>query len=179
MLVGLLALLAVAQAPTVGPPLSSRPHDPVIQRTADATVLGTIGAADANVIEAAKLATTKASNGEVKAYATMLLREHRRSLTVGTDLAKDLHVTRLLPADSAMARAHKEEMFALNAASGAAFDKAFVQFMVDDHKVAIARVTGPELADAVRSRVKEFVRQRLPVLTAHQQAGEKWLAAHP
>jgi putative membrane protein len=179
MLVELLVLLQVAQNPTTGPVLSARPHDPVVVRTGDGTVLGAIGAVDANEIEAAKLATTKASNGEVKAYAAVLLRDHQHSLTTGTNLAKQLHITRLLPADSAMARGHVQEMAALNAATGAAFDKAFVQFTVDDHKAAIAKANTTLLPQATRPQVKTYVRQLLPTMTTHQQTGEKWLAAHP
>jgi putative membrane protein len=179
MLVGILALLMSAQAPTVGPVLSPRPHDPVVVRTGDGTVLGAIGAVDANTIEAAKLATTKASNGDAKAYAAVLVRDHQLSLTTGTNLAKQLGVTRLLPPDSVMSRGHTQEMAELNALSGAAFDKAFVQYAVDDHKAAIAKINGTLLAEATRPQVKTFVRQRVPILTAHQQTGEKWLAAHP
>jgi putative membrane protein len=179
MLVAILAMLISAQAPTVGPALSPRPHDPVVARTADGTVLGALGAIDANAIEVAKLATTKASNGDAKAYAAILLRAHQLSLTSGTQLAKRLGITRLLPADSAMARAQVDRMASLNALSGAAFDQAFVEYAVESHKAAIVKINGTLLAEATRPQVKTYARQRVPILTGHQLAGEKWLAAHP
>jgi len=181
MLAGILALAMVAQATTatIGPALSPVPRTAAIARSGDATVLGAIGAADANEIEAATLATTKGGTDEVRAYAAMLLKVHQVSLTSGTNLAKQLKITRLLPNDSAMARAHVVEMAELNGFSGDAFDKAFVQRMVGNHKAGIVTVRETLLPQARRAQVKAFVRQRLPTLLAHQLEGEKWLAAHP
>jgi putative membrane protein len=179
MLIEILTLVMVAQNPVAGPPVNPRPHTQPVARSPDGTVLGTVGAADANEIEASTLATTKASDSDVKAYATMLLHDHQQSLATGTGLAKELHIALLLPADSAMAREHTREMAELNVLSGAAFDKSFVQFVVSSHKAMIAKVNGGLLTQATRPRVKEFVRQQLPTLTTHRETGEKWLAAHP
>ena len=179
MLIELLALGMLAQSPVAGPPVPARPHTTPVERSADGTVLGTVGAADANEIEAAKLATDKASDGDVKAFATMLLHDHQESLSAGTALAKEFHITLLLPADSAMAREHTREMAELNVLSGAAFDKAYVQFTVSSHKAMIAKINGGLLTQATRPRVKEFVRQQVPAMTTHRETGEKWLAAHP
>lgn len=178
MIVALLALLVSAQAPVIGPPLAPGKHAAVVARTDDGTVLGAIGARDANIIEVTKLASTKAG-GSAKALADLALKDHQRSLTEGAKLSKELKIPRLLPADSVMARAQVDEMAALNALSGAAFERAFVQFIVDDHKAAIIKLTGVELAQAKRASVKAFVRKRLPMLRLHQAEAEKWLAAHP
>lgn len=177
MMVGILALLML-QGVTAGPPLSPVPHTGVAQPGGDATVLGAIGAEDASEIEVAKLANTKASNGDVKAYATMLLHDHQQSLTTGTDLAKRFRITRVLPADSTAARMHTQEMAELNVLSGTAFDKAFVQFEADGHKTAVARDSAL-LVQAVRPQVKAYVRALLPTLATHQDIAEKWLTAHP
>jgi putative membrane protein len=179
MLSVILAVVMLAQAPAAGPPMSPRPHAPVVKRSGDATVLGAIGAVDANELEEAKLAATKASGSEVRALAAVLVKDHERSLQTGAQLAKQFRIARLLPADSAMARAHVVEMAQLNTLSGAAFDKAFVEYTLADHKAVIAKINGTLLATAERPQVKAFVRALLPQLTAHQQAEEKWLAAHP
>jgi len=178
MYIATLAMLLAAQAPVIGPPVPAGPHPAAVVRTGDGSVLGAIGARDANMIEVAKLATTKAS-GSANALAATVLKDHQLSLTAGASLAKRLRIIRLLPADSAMARAQVDEMAALNALDGPAFDKAFVQFIADDHKAAIVKVSGPELAQATNAQVKAFVRQRLPTLKAHQLAAEDWLTKHP
>ena len=179
MLVGFLAVIMLAQATTVGPPLSPAPHNPVVQRTGDATVLGLIGAVDANELEEAKLAATKASTGEVRALATAMVKDHQLSLQTGARLAKRYSIARLLPADSAMAREHAAEMLQLNTLTGAAFDKAFIENTLADHKKLIARINGSLLTVATRQPVKAYARSLVPRLMVHQQAEEKWLAAHP
>jgi putative membrane protein len=179
MLISMLGVLLLAQVPTVGPKAGPAPKPVTVVRSDDGAVLGAVGARDANMIEVSKLATTKASSSEVKALATDMLKDHQLSLTTGAKLAKQYHLVRLLPADSAMARAQVDEMAALNALSGASFDKAFVQFVAADHKAAIAKASGSQLDLATRPQVRAFVRQRLPVLQRHQLAAEKWLAAHP
>lgn len=178
MLAGILALVLVAQGATAGPPLSPVPHTAIAPRAGDATVLGTIGAEDANEIEVAKLVATKASNGDLKTFATLLLHDHQQSLTTGTDLAKRFRITRLLPADSAIARAHAKEMAELNVLTGAAFDKAFVQQEIDGHNAIVAKDSAL-LAQATRPQVKAFVRSLIPVHATHQDIAVKWLAAHP
>lgn len=178
MFAAIVALVMVIQNPVAGPPLSPRPQVPVVPRTGDATVLGHIGAVDANEVEAAKLAATKATASSVRNLAKVLVKDHEASLTQGLFLAKQLDIERLLPADSAMARAHKTEMATLNTLTGPAFDKAFVQFALADHKAVIAKINGTLLAEAERPEVKGFLQALLPVLTGHQRAEEKWLAAH-
>lgn len=177
MLVSLLAAVLV-QGTTVGPPISPKPHPAVAPKPGDATVLGRIGAEDANEMEVAKLASTKASDAEAKAFAAILLKDHQRSLIEGTNLAKRYRLSRTLPADSAMARTHTQEMAELNVLTGAAFDKAFMKFEVDVHK-ASAINDSALVAQSTRLAVKQFARNRLPVLARHRETAEKWLAAHP
>lgn len=179
MLAEMLGLLLLVQVPTTGPKAGPTPAPAVVHRTDDGTVLGAIGARDANLIEIAKLATTKASEAGTKTFAATLLKAHQLSLTAGTTLAKQLGVARLLPADSAMARSQVDAMAKLNVLSGTAFDRAFVQFVVDDHKAAITQLNGALLAQAKQPQVRTFVRQRVPILKSHQAMGAKWLAEHP
>jgi predicted outer membrane protein len=78
-----------------------------------------------------------------------------------------------------MARGQVDVMAKLNVLSGTAFDRAFVQFIVDDHKAAITLLNGTLLAQAKQLQVKTFIRQRVPILRSHQLMGEKWLAGNP
>jgi hypothetical protein len=94
----MLALFLAGRAPVVGPPVPTGPHSAAVQQTDDGAVLGAIGARDANIIEVTKLVTSKAS-GSAKSLATMVLKDHQLSPTAGAQLATELHVPRLLPAD--------------------------------------------------------------------------------
>jgi putative membrane protein len=163
----------------LGAPAGAASPGAAAVRTTDGAILGAIGARDANLIEAATLARTKAQSAAVKSFAGDVLRDHQRSLTRGAALATQLQVTRLLPADSAMVRTQRAQMVLLDSLSGAAFDRAFVQFVVDDHAAAILKVTRTQLPQARHADVVALVRSRLPGLREHQVMGQAWLAANP
>jgi putative membrane protein len=148
-------------------------------RLGDAEVLGAIGARDANLIEAATLGGGKASSNDVKTYANNVLQAHQRSLTRGADLAKELNLSRTLPADSAMARKQEQSMNDLSLLSGAAFDRAFVQYLADAYAAEIEKVSSSQLPGAQHASVKAFVSSRLPELQAHHATATRWLAANP
>jgi putative membrane protein len=176
-MVGSLLALIIA-AP--GAPLYPRPHPappvPVVaRRISEAEILGTLGTADANEVEAAKLASSKAHSQEVRDYANMLLRDHQESQKLGLQLAKELRIAPTLPSDSAMARDHKQEMDQLNLISAAEFDKAFVQYMVADHKFVINKVDAVLLPGASHPQLKAFIRKLQPTLAMHEAKGQAWL----
>lgn len=141
----------------------------------DARILGTLGAGDADQIEAAKLAATKASAKDVRDYAKMMIHDHQESFETNTKLAKRFRLSRTQPEDSAMAREHKQEMTQLNLLAGSAFDLAFLQAMVTDHATLIQNVKTTLLPAAQRNGVKAFIRELLPVLTGHQSMGQALL----
>jgi putative membrane protein len=149
-----------------------------VRQMSDAQILGTLGAADANELEAAKLAATKATNAAARAYAAMLVRDHSLSQKTGLDLAKRRHIIILLPPDTMMEITHKQEMDQLNALSPDAFDKAFVQFMVADHQALIARVAKALLPAARDPQLRAFIRRLQPTIRVHQLKGQQWLDSH-
>ena len=131
-------------------------------------------------IEAAKLATTKAKSQEVRDFAKMLLVDHQRSQQAGLRLAKLLRIAPILPTDSSIARNHKQEMDQLNLISASAFDKAFVQYMVADHKMILNKIAAVLLPAASHPQLKQFIRSLQPTLTMHETKGQDWLdKQHP
>ena len=178
MLTALMGALVLAQFAPTGSMVTARAQTPARARLGDPEVLGAIGARDANLIEAAKLATTKAGSAEVKSFAAEVLASHERSLTRGGVLAKELNLSRTLPADSAMARLQTTKMDELSLLSGAEFDRVFVQYVYDAHDAEVSKVIGPLQAQAQHASVRTFVSDRLPELRAHHATAQTWLAAH-
>lgn len=176
MLTALLGALVIAQYAPTGTMVTVRA--PARPRLGDAEVLGAVGARDANLIEAAKLASTKASGDDVKRFAADVLASHERSLTRGAELAKALDISRVLPADSAMARMQTTKMDELSLLSGAAFDRVFVQYVFDAHDAEISKVIGPLQSQARHATVKAFLDERLPELRSHHTTASTWLAAN-
>ena len=168
-----LALALTTSARAQGAP-PVRPA-PAARRIGDAEVIGTIGAADANIAEAAKLATTKAQSADVRNYAKLVFGDDQRSGHQGLALAKTLHIAPALPSDSAVPRAHKQEMDQLNLISAGEFDKAFMQYMVADHKLLVNTIDSVLLPAVARREVRAFVERARPVVMAHEAQAQAWL----
>ena len=171
----MIALIAtlLAASPAVGPvhPLIAV-VSPVARRLSDAEIFGTLDAASAGEIEAARLASGKASSKAVKDYADMIVRDHSAARKAGSDLAKQIGVTPAPPSDNAMAIAHARVMARLSQVSGAAFDKAFTQAMADGHRMIIDKVNGTLIPGAQNARLKEWMDQLLPTLQNHLAQAE-------
>ena len=167
----MLFVLGTASASAQGWPYYRWPS--VAQQITDARVLGTLGAGDVNQIESARLGATKGSTKDVREYAKMMLHDHEASFKENTELARRFRITRLLPIDSAMARTHKQSMDSLNLLTGAPFDRAFLVSMVADHAALIKQVDSTLLPAAERREVKDFLRELLPILSAHLAKGQR------
>lgn len=178
MLTALVGALVLGQFVPAGAMVRARPVAPRQQVFSDAEVLGSINARDANLIEASTLANTKASNGEVKSFAGTILADHQRSLTRGGELAKELNLSRELPPDSAMARKQEQLMDQLSIATGAAFDLAYMQYILDAHVAELDKLNKTYLPGAQHASVKAYVNERLPQVRAHLATAERWLAAN-
>jgi putative membrane protein len=123
-------------------------------------------AADGGMAEVAmaKLAQEKAASDEVKAYAAKLEKDHTQANTDLKQVASQKNVT--LP--TAPSKAHQAKHDRLAKLSGAAFDKAYVAAMVEDHQKNVQEFSraSTSLADA---EVKAFAAKTLPVLKDHLQ----------
>jgi len=113
-------------------------------------------------VEFGKLAQQKATNAKVKEFAEMMVMDHTKANEELKALAKAKNVT--LP-DSLNADS-KKMWEDLSKKSGADFDKAYVNMMVDDHKKDVG-----EFEDASKNLkdadLKAFVDKTLPVLKGH------------
>ncbi len=175
MLASLIGAVTLAQLVPTGALPNTRPAT-AVHAVSDAEILGAINARDANLIEACTMARDKASSTEVRALAAQLLESHQESLTRGGELAKELQLSRELPADSAMARTQLESMDQLALLSGAAFDRTFVEYVRDAHEAEVAKVTRVAVPSARHPTIKAFVGGRLSALRAHLAMATTWLA---
>jgi putative membrane protein len=113
-------------------------------------------------VELGRLASEKAQNAEVKKFAQKMIEDHSNANAELKSVATKKNVT--LPTE--VSADHKATMEKLKALSGAEFDKAYVQAMVDDHKKTVdlfeTESTGGTDAD-----VKAFALKTLPNLKMH------------
>src|SRR5437763_7001951 len=89
-------------------------------------------AIEGNLIEVqmGQLAQKTAASQEVKDYGQMLVTDHGQANTKATEVANSLNVS---PPSEPNAK-QKKDYAKMSKLNGAAFDKAFAQHMVADHK---------------------------------------------
>lgn len=116
-------------------------------------------------VELGKLAQQKAQSAQVKDFGAMMVQDHSKANAALMDLAKSKNIA--LP-DSISADEQKLKAD-LSAKSGADFDKAYVQAMLDDHKKDIKEF---EQASKIVKypEMTAFINQTLPVLKKHLAA---------
>lgn len=113
-------------------------------------------------IELGKLAQTKAQNAEVKKFAGQMVTDH----TKAGDELKALGKKKDFKPATELDSAHKLIMQKLQGLSGADFDKAYVDAMVDDHEDAVDLFEG-QAKDGKDTELKAFAAKTLPVLRGH------------
>ncbi len=103
----------------------------------DKKFLATAAQADQNEIALSKLAQQKATNPDVKAFASKMVDEH----TQMTESMKPFAASRALTPPAGPDDATKKEWEKLNGLSGADFDKDYMSQMVTDHTKALSAFT--------------------------------------
>jgi putative membrane protein len=143
----------------------------------DAAILGLRAVVDQSEIETARWAATHATSPRVKAFTQSLLRGHSNAQNTAAALATRLKIERKVPgdSDSAIVHRHRETMAALRQLHGAAFDRAFLRSVRDDHVAEIAKVSGWYGPGAKRDSVKAYLVAILPTLRKHRDTAEQLL----
>ena len=115
-----------------------------------------------------KLASEKATNQKVKDFGTMMVTDHSKANDELKALAHKLNIT--LPDSISSDESKTRDDLAKN--SGADFDKAYVNNMVDDHKKDV-KAFEDAAKNCKDSDLKAFANKTLPTLKMHLEAIEK------
>lgn len=136
----------------------------------DANVAAVLSVADSGEIRPSQLAVNQAQNAQVREYAQMMVRDHGMLEDSLRALAQRLNVTPQPNQLSQQMRTQADSAVqALQGQSGAAFDQAYMQWMVQSHQATlnaldqqlIPAVQNPEMRTAVQQRVRPAVEQHL------------------
>lgn len=141
----------------------------------DPTIVAIFDAANTWDIETGQLAATKGRSKAVRDFGAMLVRDHTVVRQQGRDLVKKLGVRPTPPSDFAMANDHASALRRLNAASGKAFDRAFLTHEVAYHKAVIDAVTTTLLPSLQNQEAKDLVTKVAPAFAAHMAAAQDLL----
>jgi putative membrane protein len=170
-----LVLLAAASVHAQAPALSlarSPSHAVVAAALDDPTIVAIFDAANSWDIETGQLALKKSKNKDVLAFADMMVKDHTAVRKLGRDLAAKLKVTPTPPGkDFALYIDHVDAMKALDAATGAAFDKAYIDHEVTYHQAVIDAVTKQLLPATKNAELRDLENKVAPNFVAHLAAG--------
>lgn len=119
-------------------------------------------------VELGRLASQKAQNAEVKKFAQMMVQDHTNANTELKSLASKKNIT--LP--TALDAEHKAVMDKLQGLSGAEFDKAYMDAMVEDHEKTVDLFQA-QADDGADADMKAFAAKTLPKVKQHLEMAEK------
>lgn len=134
----------------------------------DLQVLSRLAQADMAEIAAGKVAAQKATNPDVKKYGQHMVDEHTKMLEEGKKLAQSKGVKP--PADTD--KKHQAALKKLEGLSGAEFDRAYIQQMVQDHQevLQLAQKTAKSTKDA---ELKAHLEKGAPHIQEHLDMAKK------
>jgi putative membrane protein len=160
------------QAAEAKPRVTHVPSPEVSSKNTSAAILEQIHQANLKEIAVGKIAEQKASSDEVRAYADQLVKDHTSAdqMVVATAQKKGARLR-----DSAAGRresAHgKVTEQKLSSASGAHFDRLFLEQTSADHKKLIAELQ-KEREDASDDDIEALIDKIVPILQQHNDLAQ-------
>ena len=115
-------------------------------------------------VQLGNMAAQKASSQRVKDFAAMMVTDH-------TAASNDLKSVAGANVPSMMLPKHQDHMNMFNSKSGAAFDKAYMNMMVTDHKKDIAAFQKASTS-LTNDALKQFATRTLPTLQKHLDSAQ-------
>jgi putative membrane protein len=134
----------------------------------DAQIASIVVTANQVDIDAGKLAASKASSADVKAFGKQMVTDHTGVNKQATDLVTKLKVT---PEDNATSQSLKkggeENLNTLRSLKGAAFDKAYVDHEVAYHQAVLDAIDKTLIPNAKNEELKALLVKVRPAFVAH------------
>jgi putative membrane protein len=119
-------------------------------------------------IEISKLADNRSKSAQVKEFANTLVKDHKAAFEKTGELLKahKLGVVTGLEKDT------KDEISRLSKLEGAAFDQAFLQHMIQEHRKAISIVEN-QVKNGREADIRNHAKDMLPELQRHLNKAEE------
>lgn len=162
-MIGMLALSGIALAQQTGTTSNKSAKGGADHRFAMEAAQG--GLAE---VELGRLAQQKASSEDVKQFAQRMIDDHTKANDQLKAAAQQSGIT--LPTDTDAK--HKAMMTHMQSLSGEAFDRAYMQHMVQDHKKDVAEFQ-KEANRGSDTNIKQFAQTALPTLEQHLKMAQE------
>ena len=147
-------------APALAQTAAAGPTDPQI-----AAIVVAANQAD---IDAAKVASTRSKNKDVKEFARTMIRDHEGVNKQAKALVKKLKVKpEPNPTSKSLSEGGKANVAALKKLKGAAFDKAYADHEVAYHQQVLDAINSTLLPNAKNPELKALIEKVTPAFQAH------------
>jgi putative membrane protein len=133
----------------------------------DNNILARLAQGDRMEVQAAKIAMTKATNPELRAFARQLADNHSAAENDARTLAQRLKIPEQ-PTANDTTKAHQQKLATqLNALpKGMSFDTTYVRHLVDSHSATLREARALE-GKATNAEVKKLIQGAIPELERH------------
>lgn len=173
------AFAQAGAAPSGSPPAgaaapsgSAAPTTPGASASDTAAVLGKLHHSNQMEIQMGKMAQEKGQAKEVKAFGKTLVTDHTAMDKKVMSLAKQQKID--LPAS--MPPMNDPGMAKLESATGAEFDRAFAQTMLEEHKRDVDEAKAAQ-AKTTDPKLKTLLGSAIPVLEKHRDTAQKLVSS--
>jgi putative membrane protein len=140
---------------------------PELTRVSDGGMIGTLAVMNSSEIEAARLASAKATDPELRALATQLVRDHETMKRSLDSLMRRAGLARQSTTDAMAIQARGRSLVdTLGVLAGRDFDLVYVNAQVGDHQMALQTLSGWQAAADSRALQHEL-RAARAVVQAH------------
>ena len=140
----------------------------------DAQIASIVVTANQVDIDAGKLAASRATNAEVKAFGQQMATDHMGVNKMATELAGKLKVT---PEDNATSKSLKaggdKNVAHLKGLKGAAFDKAYIDNEVTYHQNVLDAVDKTLIPSAKNEELKALLVKVRPAFVSHLEHAKR------
>jgi putative membrane protein len=148
--------------------LALTPFATAAQAPSDAQIAAIVVTANQVDIDAGKLADSKSSNKEVKAFAQRMIADHGSVNKSATELVTKLKVKPEANATSnALKKGGDDALDRLKGLKGAAFDKAYVDNEVTYHQSVLDAIDQTLIPSAKNAELKALLVKVRPAFVAH------------
>jgi putative membrane protein len=152
---------------------TAAPTTPAGPALTDANIAALLDEANAADSAHGKIASTKGTNADVKAFGVMMMNDHHALRKQGQDLATKLGVTPAAPAnDSLPAKAQMVTDSLTSMAKGAAWDKWYIDHEVAMHQEVLGTIDAA-LGAAQAAELKDLLTKARPNIEAHLKRAQE------
>jgi putative membrane protein len=131
-------------------------------------------AVDEHEIAAAKDASQKTTNPEVRKYAEMMIRDHEKHLTATQQLTTRMNIQpRETPDIDQLKTEAEAARKRLEGLQGAAFDKAYIEEMVKDHGDALNRIDNHYMKATTDAEFLNHLKKTRTAVAKHHEEAQR------